>query len=114
MAPGVWCSCYMVRIFLAYRATIGPVLRHRWERVVLRLDGDGGSFKGGSFQFVPIPVVNSESGYSGMLAAESSCLDSQVSAAGSSFSLRRGSDTCSGSPKAVVSTVGKGSGACTA
>ena len=54
----------------------------------------------------------SESGYSGMLAAESSCLDSQVSATGSSLALSGWSDMCSVSPKVVVSTVGKGSGAC--
>jgi len=54
----------------------------------------------------------SESGYSGMLPAESSCLDSQVSASGSSLSLGRWSDVGSVSPQVVVSTVGKGSGAC--
>ena len=54
----------------------------------------------------------SESGYSGMLPAELSCLDSQVSASGSSLSLGRWSGVDSVSSKAVVSTVGKGSGAC--
>ena len=48
----------MVWILFVCRATIGPVLRHQWGRVFLRMYGDGNSFEGGSFQFVPISVVN--------------------------------------------------------
>ena len=73
------------------------------------LGGDCFSYRGGSLQFVPIPIIDSESGYSGMFTLGSSRLESQL-VAGSSFTLVSGSTNSLGGwsamgvglPKAVV------------
>ena len=66
MAHGVQCSFCMAQGFLQCRATFGPIFWHMWKRVFLGLGGDRSSYNwvgivapiGGSLQFVPIPIID--------------------------------------------------------
>ena len=88
--------------------TCGSVFVWDWVGIVAPIKGEASS----SSQF---QSSISESGYSGMLTSESSRLESQLvagSSSGSSLSLSGWSAVGSVPPKAVVTTVIGGSGAC--